>query len=210
MEWDGRGLGGEFGEALDATRSGDRDAFSVIWRALHPGLLRYLRGIAGEAAEDLAADTWLEVARRLDHFQGDEDGFRGWVFTIARHRHLDYCRRQARRPVASTMVDFVDRPGGENVAEAVEAVFSTQDALDLIATLPPDQAEAVMLRIVGDLDVARVALIMGRAPGAVRVLTHRGLHRLAERLGAPTLKAQPDPQPVLAPPALPEEELAVA
>jgi DNA-directed RNA polymerase specialized sigma24 family protein len=34
------------------------------------------------------------------------------------------------------------------------------------------------------LEVARVAEIMGKRPGAVRVLTHRGLRRLAERLGA--------------------------
>ena len=34
------------------------------------------------------------------------------------------------------------------------------------------------------LDVERVAALMGKRPGTVRVLTHRGLRRLAERLGA--------------------------
>jgi RNA polymerase sigma-70 factor (ECF subfamily) len=52
-----------------------------------------------------------------------------------------------------------------------------------VATLPADQAEAIVLRVVAGLEVQRVAEIMGKRPGTVRVLTHRGLRRLAERLG---------------------------
>jgi RNA polymerase sigma-70 factor (ECF subfamily) len=40
-----------------------------------------------------------------------------------------------------------------------------------------------VLRVVSGLEVQRVAEIMGKRPGTVRVLTHRGLRRLAERLG---------------------------
>ena len=54
----------------------------------------------------------------------------------------------------------------------------------VIADLPTDQAEAVALRVLAGLEVNRVAAIMGKRPGTVRVLTHRGLRRLAERLGA--------------------------
>jgi len=67
-------------------------------------------------------------------------------------------------------------------ADAVEG-FSTRAALAELATLPADQAEAIMLRVVAGLGVDRVAAIMGKRPGTVRVLTHRGLRRLAERLG---------------------------
>ena len=52
-----------------------------------------------------------------------------------------------------------------------------------MATLPADQAEAIVLRVVAGLDVQRVADIMGKRPGTVRVLTHRGLRRLAQQLG---------------------------
>jgi RNA polymerase sigma-70 factor (ECF subfamily) len=51
-------------------------------------------------------------------------------------------------------------------------------ALALVRRLPPDQADAVLLRVVGDLDVAEVAAVMGRSQGSVRVLVHRGLRRL--------------------------------
>lgn len=51
----------------------------------------------------------------------------------------------------------------------------------MVRTLPSDQAEAVLLRVVADLGVSEVAAIMGRSEGAVRVLVHRGLRRLADR-----------------------------
>ena len=52
----------------------------------------------------------------------------------------------------------------------------------LIATLPPDQAEAVLLRVVVGLDAASAGRVLGKRPGAVRTAAHRGLRRLAELL----------------------------
>jgi RNA polymerase sigma-70 factor (ECF subfamily) len=61
---------------------------------------------------------------------------------------------------------------------------STRAALALVAELPPDQAEVVALRVLGSLEAAEVARILGKRPGAVRVLAHRGLRRLAKRMEA--------------------------
>jgi RNA polymerase sigma-70 factor, ECF subfamily len=52
----------------------------------------------------------------------------------------------------------------------------------LLAALPDDQAEAVMLRVVNDLPTADVASVMGTSVGNVRVLVHRGLTRLRRKL----------------------------
>jgi RNA polymerase sigma-70 factor, ECF subfamily len=51
-------------------------------------------------------------------------------------------------------------------------------------TLPRDQAEVVLLRVVAGLDVAQVATITGKRPDTVRVVAHRALRRLARRLDA--------------------------
>jgi RNA polymerase sigma-70 factor (ECF subfamily) len=61
---------------------------------------------------------------------------------------------------------------------------STRAALALVAELPADQAEVVALRVLGGLEVAEVARIVGKRPGTVRVLAHRGLRRLAQRVEA--------------------------
>jgi RNA polymerase sigma-70 factor (ECF subfamily) len=51
--------------------------------------------------------------------------------------------------------------------------------LALVRTLPPDQAEVILLRVVAGMDNTQVAGLLGKTPGAVRVLSHRGLRRLA-------------------------------
>jgi RNA polymerase sigma-70 factor, ECF subfamily len=47
-------------------------------------------------------------------------------------------------------------------------------ALAMIAALPRDLAEAVMLRAVAGLSVADTAEVLGKRPGAVRIATMRG------------------------------------
>jgi len=188
-------IGPEFPAVVRAARAGDEDAFALLWRDLHPQVLRYLRVSVGDAAEDVESEAWARIARDLDRFEGDEPGFRSWVFTIARHRAVDWRRHEARRPSDPQPADAMpDAVANDDPADAVVEEYSTQGALELIATLPPLQAEVVALRVIAGLDVPQVAEILGKRTGAVRVLAHRGLHRLAQQLAtAPADQEQVTP-----------------
>jgi RNA polymerase sigma-70 factor (ECF subfamily) len=185
-------LGAEFVDVLDRARRGDDTSFALLFRDLQPALVRYLRVAAGPVGEDLASETWVRVAQGLGRFRGDARGFHAWVFTIARHRILDWRRREARAPVVSRPVDeLADHAAGDDpAADAIERLDS-DPALNLIRTLPADQAEVVVLRTVAGLDVAHVARVVGKRPGIVRALTRRGLLRLAEQLGAEQHRTDP-------------------
>jgi RNA polymerase sigma-70 factor, ECF subfamily len=173
--------GCDFTQALDAARQSDASALAALWRELQPPLLRYLQAGDPGAAEDIASDTWLEVTRRLDRFSGGEREFRGWLFTIARHRLIDARRRAARHRTAP-VAWLPDRPGHDDPAADVLVDLSTRASLRLVSELPPEQAAAVRLRVMAGLDTDQVAEIMGKQPGNVRVLSHRGLRNLARRL----------------------------
>ncbi len=177
-------IGDGFSALLRGARDGDEDAFAALWRETNPSVLRYLRVVVGSAAEDVASETWMRVARDFARFGGEEADFRAWLFTIARHRALDWRRREARRPADLRPPElFADDPAPDDPERAVLERMSTEMALELIGALPPDQAEVVTLRTVAGLDVAAVARLVGKRPGAVRVLSHRGLRKLAELLG---------------------------
>lgn len=188
-------------EALIRARAGHEDGFVALYRSLQPGILRYVATLVGADAEDVAAEAWFQVARDLRSFSGDLDGFRGWVATIARHRALDHLRARARRPVVlDDLVALADRPAADDTSEhALERLRTTQ-AIALVASLPREMAEAVMLRAVVGLDVAGTAAVLGKRPTAVRVAAHRGLKRLAEQLRpgrrpeAPTVSGGPLPR----------------
>jgi RNA polymerase sigma-70 factor (ECF subfamily) len=168
--------------AVRAARGGDEEAFRQLYRQVQPGLLRYLRGLVGDDAEDLASETWLQVARDMRSFRDEGSGFRGWALTIARHRALDHIRRNQRRPVPGPSEDVLaDLPDGQDTAEQAIRLATTNATIAFIATLPRDQAEAVLLRVVVGLDVGATAKVMGKRPGAVRTAVWRGLRTLAER-----------------------------
>jgi RNA polymerase sigma-70 factor (ECF subfamily) len=132
----------------------------------------------GAEAEDLAAETWVQVVRGLARFSGDAQGFRGWVFTIAHARAVDARRASGRR--SETLTDTLpDLGDGFDVPGAVEEIFSTEWAVAMLGQLPEAQAQVLLLRVVAGLDVAMTAAVLGRTPNHIRVLTHRGLRALA-------------------------------
>ncbi|MFE5485320.1 RNA polymerase sigma factor [Streptomyces sp. NPDC056527] len=175
----------ELGILVERAQRGDEDAFAEAYRLVHPGLLGYVRGLVAEDAEDVASEAWLEIARDLGRFRGDGAGFRGWTAAIARNRALDHLRRQRRRPRTSLLEqDVLELPGGHDTAAAALERLSTEQALALVRSLPRDQAEAVLLRVVVGLDGPAAARVLGKRPGAVRTAGHRGLRRLAGLLAA--------------------------
>jgi len=180
-------IGAAFGVVLARAQAGDEAAFARLFADVQPALLRYLRVITPEA-EDVAGDTWLQVVTGLRGFRGQEEAFRAWLFTIARHRAADAGRSRARRPAVPLAVSgeaqgwTAGQPLAPDAADLALDGISARAVVALIATLPRDQAEVVMLRVVAGLDVADVASIVGKSPGAVRVAAHRALRRLAARL----------------------------
>jgi RNA polymerase sigma-70 factor (ECF subfamily) len=184
-------------EAVQRMLRGDEDSFRLLYRSIQPGLIRYLTFLVGSDAEDVAAEAWVQAVRDLATFSGSADGFRGWVTTIARHRAMDLLRSRVRRPVSDhDAEELIGIPARQATEGEALALLATADALDLIASLPPDQAEAVLLRAVVGLDAKTAGRVLGKRPGAVRTAAHRGLRSLQQRISAdgvplprsPTLK----------------------
>ena len=175
-------IGEDFPAVLAAAQRGDEGAFTVLWRDGNPALLRYLKVIAPASAEDVTAETWVTVVRGLDRFRGGEDAWRAWLFTTARRRAVDEGRRRSRRHELPAEVGEGHWPEVADTADQVLENLATRAAVAAVASLPPLQAEVVMLRVVAGLDTEAVAQLVGRSPGAVRVAVHRGLRRLAQMM----------------------------
>ena len=182
------------GGMLARARSGDEAGFLVLWRSLQPRLLRYLRVLGCDDPDDVASETWLQVVRDLPRFSGDEQDFRHWLFTVGRHRAIDAARARMRRPASPTADGLDGLADRQTVEDQVMDGMSARKAIAMLAGLPPDQAEAVALRVIAGLDTPRVATILGKSPGAVRVALHRGLRALAADPRVRALAADAGPE----------------
>ena len=190
-----RSLGEDFDAVLAAARAGRPEAWERLYRSLAPAVTGYLRVQGAAEPDDLASEAFLGVFRRIGSFSGDEAGFRSWVFVIAHRRLQDDRRRSSRRPVmddsfdesVSTAIGREHRSGelaGGNVEDDALASISNERVKRVCARLAPDQADVLLLRILGDLTVDQVAHVLGKTPGAVKALQRRGFEAVRKILSA--------------------------
>lgn len=164
-----------FAELLSGAQAGEEWAFVTLYRSSNPLLIRFLRAQVASAAEDLASEIWLAVAAKIDDFRGGPVEWRAWLFTLAHRRVIDHRRRASRRRTDAAPPEvFADNVALDDPAQEAANRMSAKAAIDwLVRSLSEEQAEVVLLRVVGGLDSARVAEIVGRSPGWVRVVQHK-------------------------------------
>jgi RNA polymerase sigma factor (sigma-70 family) len=184
---------GQFDAVLAAARDGAPWALERMFTALAPAVTGYLRVQGSAEPEDLTSEVFVAILRNLHTFQGDEPGFRSWVFTIVHRRLLDERRRRGRRPLPEPLTATVaaaarESSATDDVEEAIDRSLGAERVRALCDRLVPDQRDVLLMRLLGDLSIEQVAGTLGKSKGAVKALQRRGLAavgRLLEREGVP-------------------------
>jgi RNA polymerase sigma factor (sigma-70 family) len=163
---------------VTAAKAGCAASFERIYRQLAGQVASYLRWHRASDPDGLTNDVFAQVHRNLAGFEGDEHGFRSWLFTIAHHRMIDDRRRASRQPQFQGDAGVDESLGCGDVEEDAFAAMARDRVLDLLAVLSQDQREVVLLRIVADLSVEEVAGMLGKSEGAIKALQHRAIAAL--------------------------------
>jgi len=171
-----------FNWLLGAARQGDEDAWQELYRDLAPVVLGYLRANGAPDPEDVLSEVFLQVARDITRFEGDEPGFRSWVFTITHHRLIDARRHSARRPVELTPEPPEPADQADDAAEEALARIGVEEVARLLEALSEEQRAVLLLRVLADMSIEDVARAVGKRPGAVKALQRRGLAAVRREL----------------------------
>ena len=125
-----------------------------------------LAGGDRELAHDAAQEAF---ARALRQWRKVREMSRpdGWVYVVAMNHMRDHWRRTERRRART--------PAPAYVMDDMSTVAIRVSVRDAIATLPPRQREAVVLRYLADLPLADVAEAMGCATGTVKATLHQAM-----------------------------------
>ena len=174
--------GDRFERLLGEARDGSEAAWAEIFGELSPAVFGYLRANGAPDPEDVLSETFLQVARDIRAFHGDESGLRGWVFTIAHHRLIDARRHAARRPVELSSEPPEPLGRADDAADEALARIGLETVQSVLGALSEDQRAVLLLRVVGDLSIEQVAKAIGKRPGAVKALQRRGLAAIRREL----------------------------
>lgn len=176
-------LGNEFDDVLGAAQAGADWAWARLFDELAGQVLGYARSQGSRDPEDVVSEVFLQIARNVSTFEGTENGFRSWVFTVAHSRLIDERRRLGRRPSEPVAdIDDLVPPQPDLTSEEAVETLQTERLRRLMHRLVPSQRDVLLLRIVLDLSVSEVAGLMGKSEGAIKALQRRALLALSDHL----------------------------
>jgi RNA polymerase sigma-70 factor (ECF subfamily) len=173
---------------VDRAVRSEPEATAALLEQLRPGVVRYCRAKLGRVggayttADDVAQDVCLALLRALPRYRDQGRPFTAFVYAIAAHKVADAQRAAVRGPGPTPT--FPDRPDAAPGPE--QQAMSTDLARRLsvlLAQLPEQQREIVLLRVAAGLSAEEVGVIVGMSAAAVRVYQSRALARLRTLAG---------------------------
>jgi RNA polymerase sigma factor (sigma-70 family) len=157
---------------------------AVAYRTLLSELSRHLRiyyrkrlGNDSSDAEDLVQETLMALHTRRASFDRNQP-FTAWAYAMARYKLVDHLRRKSVRMAVS-----VEDCEALFAPDVVDQAAAARDVDRLLSGLPPSVHEAIRLTRIEGYSVEEAAERTGKSVTATKVSIHRGLLRLAGKLG---------------------------
>jgi RNA polymerase sigma-70 factor, ECF subfamily len=152
-------------------------AWAELFEQHHRLVYRTVRALVNDraVAEDLTGQVFLEALEGIGRYRDRGKPFSAWLLTIARHRSVDWLRKQKRE----RQVFEQERHLSQDTASADPTI----DAMQVLEHLTSEQREVVLLRFVEERSLEDVAALTNRSVGAVKSLQHRALTNLRDVLG---------------------------
>lgn len=167
----------------------DPDAFAAFYDAYARRVLAFFarRVFDAEVALDLTSETFAVALEQRRQFRGrSTEEEQGWLFAIARSQLTRFYRRGQVEHDAVRRLSMQVPELSTSEIERIEAMAGLADAVphinEALQELPPEQLEAVQLRVVQELGYAQIASVLGVSQQVVRQRVSRGLRTLAIRL----------------------------
>ena len=171
-------------ELIQLTQNGDAEAFGELYQRYAHIIFRFIYSHLSERfeAEDLTEEVFLRVWRSLSNFREQGVPFLAYLFKVARNVLVDYYRRAGR---SGGLMSIEEKPLTDTRSDPAEAAIihlEHQEVRHTLEQLREDYRMVLILRFLSGLSPEETGEVMGRTPGAVRILQHRALSALRNLL----------------------------
>ena len=162
----------------------DRE-FTELYRAHLKDVYSYAYYRVGNHhdAEDLTEQTFLQAYRHFARAREESNGrpLRPWLIRIAHNLAANFHRDRSRKP--QTPLDSIEPPSAKHSTEdVVEGRDELRAVMENIQKLPEDRREALVMRFALGMDNREIARAMDKSDGATKVLIHRAIKQLQEKM----------------------------
>lgn len=134
-----------------------------------------------ELAEDLVSEIFIKVLNNFESYDSTRSQS-AWVMTIAKNHLANYWRdRKVTVPIEGTDEDDDSEEDGHWLKSALfeaEKQANKRFTYELLAKIPPEEAEIVTLHYIIGYSYSEIAAIQSKTEGAVKVAAHRIIKKL--------------------------------
>ena len=174
---------GEERELVERAKRDPRE-FGALYDRHFQQIYRFVYSRVREqtAAEDVTSEVFIKALKAMPRYQDTGRPFAAWLYQIAVNAIADRYRGQ--RP-SQPLEDFHDLSvSGPALEEQAAQRDEIRRIWTIVEELPPQQRTALVLKFQEDMKIEDIAVAMGKTPGAVKLLIHRGVSSLREQAGA--------------------------
>lgn len=152
-------------------------------------------------AEEITLDVFVQVWRRAGTYRPDEANVRTWLIAITRHHAIDILRMQKSRAEAHTVswdeASLLDGPALYGLEERVQLSMQRERVQKLVAALPADQREALVLAYFRGYTQSQIAEVLNQPLGTIKTRIRLAMQKLRKLLeedqsAADTSENEPD------------------
>jgi len=161
---------------VGAAQRGDVRAFAELVDAYYARCLRFAMHMLANRgdAEEAVQDTFVRVYRALPGYE-ERESFEPWLFRILANRCRSAGARERRR---SEFVEFGEVPERATDRRHDESLAWREEIVRALASLPPEQREAFLMRHVEDLTYDDMAMATGAGISALKMRVKRACDAL--------------------------------
>ena len=143
----------------------------------------FIKVNSNEIAEDLTSEVFLKSWEKFKQKQGDSiENPRAYLYKIARNRIIDFYRERGKTTIISIEQEKIVLKSDENLEENQEKDMNLEKIQKALTNLNSDYQDVIILRHIDGLSIKDIAKILDKSNGATRVMLHRAMEQLKERV----------------------------
>jgi RNA polymerase sigma-70 factor, ECF subfamily len=176
----------EWAALVHSIAAGDQLALHALYERSHRIVFTLVMRLTAnrETAEELTVDVFHDVWRRASRYDAANGTVLAWIMNQARSRAIDRLRFESRKK----------RSHADDAPPPVEVAADPSDTIELreqgewlraaLATLTPDEREAIEATFFAGLTHAEAAARLNQPLGTIKTRIRSGLHKLRHKLAA--------------------------
>ncbi len=172
-------------ELISQAIAGNSDAFGALYEKYIDQIYNYIyyRTSNSKDAEDLCSRVFIRALNHIERYEDRGYPFSAWLYRIAHNLVINWYRDHEKAEVISLSDQYPPPTMDGSVEERIEKEDDREALLRVLADLPEDRKELLILKHVEGLTNSEIGQIMDRTEGAIKALYHRTLESLRDDYG---------------------------